>query len=343
MEHPLSTEAKMRILVVEDDADQRDLIREMLVDHFGRDTVTTAECGHEVLAWDLSTFDVILTDFNLPDVNGMDFLKAVLAKCDKPVIVVTGENVRQTAAEAIRAGAYDYIVKAGEYLFTIPLIVEKNFEAWKIKQENKRLHEQQQQAAREISLKNQQLKESLQKLRQMAATDPLTGLYNRRHFGEVLERSFAEACRYTQDLACIMLDLDGYKKLNDTMGHQFGDKILQVTAKVITWNLRVMDIAARYGGDEFVILLPHASADLATTVGERIHAQFLLQMKSLVPPHLPLTISMGIASVQHNKPLNSDGLVALADEALYDAKHKGKNQMIVSMKIRTPLTQSNPV
>src|SRR4051812_15945971 len=319
----------MRILVVEDDADQRDLIRETLVDHFGRDTVVTTECGHEALGKDLPTFDVILTDFNLPDINGMDFLKSVMAKCDKPVIVVTGENVRQTAAQAIRTGAYDYIVKTGDYLFTMPLIVEKNIEAWKVKQENKRLHEQQQQAAREISIKNQQLKESLQKLQQMAATAPRPGLYNRRHFGEVLERCFAESVRYNQDLACIMCDLDGYKKLNDTLGHQFGDKVLQVTAKVITWNLRVMDIAARYGGDEFVLLLPHATASLATSVGERIYTQFAIQMKALIPPELPLTVSMGISSVLHNRPTNSDLLVALADEALYDAKHRGKNQMIV--------------
>jgi diguanylate cyclase (GGDEF)-like protein len=325
----------MKILVVEDDSDQRDLIRETLVDHFGKDTVTAAECGHEVLGWDLAQFDVILTDFNLPDINGMDFLKTVLSRCDRPVIVVTGENVRQTAAQAIRAGAYDYIVKAGDYLFTIPLVVEKNLEAWKVKQENKRLHEQQQQAAREISIKNQQLKDSLQKLEQMASTDPLTGLYNRRHFGEVLERYFAESLRYGKDLACVMCDLDGYKKLNDTLGHQFGDKILQVTAKIITWNLRVMDIAARYGGDEFVILLPHASAALATTVGERIHAQFVMQMKNLVPSELSLTMSMGIASVQHNRPTHSDLLVALADEALYEAKHRGKNQTIVSAKVRT--------
>ncbi len=325
----------MKILVVEDDGDQRDLIRETLVDHFGQETVTTAECGHEVLAWDLSQFDVILTDYNLPDIAGMDFLKAILSKCDRPVIVVTGENVRQTAAQAIRAGAYDYIVKAGEYLFTIPLMVEKNLEAWKVKQENKRLHEQQQQATREISNKNQQLKDSLQKLEQMASTDPLTGLYNRRHFGEVLERYFAESLRYGKDLACIMCDLDGYKKLNDTLGHQFGDKILQVSAKLITWNLRVMDIAARYGGDEFVILLPHASATLATNVGERIHSQFITQMKNLVPPELTLTLSMGIASVQHNKPLNSDLLVALADEALYEAKHRGKNQTVMSEKVRS--------
>jgi diguanylate cyclase (GGDEF)-like protein len=324
----------MKILAVEDDLDQRELIRETLVDHFGQDTVTCAECGHEVLSWDLEQFDVILTDFNLPDISGMDFLRAILQKVDRPVIVVTGENVRQTAAHAIRAGAYDYILKAGDYLFTIPLVVEKNVEAWKMKQENKRLHEQQQQAAREISIKNQQLKDSLQKLEQMAATDPLTGLYNRRHFGEVLERYFSESARYGKDLACIMCDLDGYKKLNDTLGHQFGDKILQVSSKIITWNLRVMDIAARYGGDEFVVLLPQASAELALSVAERIHSQFITQMKNIIPANITLTLSMGIASMLHNRPANSDQLVAIADEALYEAKHRGKNQTIISEKIR---------
>jgi len=326
----------MQILVIEDDADQRDLIKETLEDHFGPGTVTCAATGQEVLSWDLATYDVILTDFNLPDINGLELLAGLGQLCDKPVIVVTGENVRQTATAALRAGAYDYILKASDYLFSIPLVVEKNFEAYKIKQENKRLHEQQQAAAREISLKNQQLKESLQKLEQVAATDPLTGLYNRRHFGPVLERSFAEAARYQQDLACIMADLDGYKKLNDQLGHQFGDKVLQVTSKIITWNLRVMDIAARYGGDEFVILLPHATAEVAASVAERITSQFLFQMKSLIPPPLTLTMSLGIASLQHNRPSHCEQLVAMADEALYAAKRQGKNRTVISREPRQP-------
>ena len=133
-----------------------------------------------------------------------------------------------------------------------------------------------------------------------------------------------------------MCDLDGYKKLNDTLGHQFGDKILQVTAKIVTWNLRVMDVAARYGGDEFVVLLPHASAELALNVGERIHAQFVAQMKNLVPAELCLTMSMGIASALHNQPANSDQLVALADEALYDAKHRGRIRRLSPAKFACP-------
>jgi len=316
----IDKKTNMRLLVVEDDPDQRELIKETLVDHFSGAEVVCAEAGLEVLDWDLTQFDVILTDFNLPDIGGMDFLAAVLKKTDRPVIVVTGENIRQTASDALRAGAYDYVVKLGDYLFSIPLVVAKNLEAWRIKQENKQLM--------------QQLKDALQRQEQMAATDPLTNLYNRRHFNAVLERSFAESVRYGKDLACIMCDLDGYKKLNDTMGHQFGDKILQITAKIITLNMRVMDVAARYGGDEFVILLPHASAQLALNVGERINTEFVKQMKSFVPPELPLTMSMGIASVLHNRPTHSDMLVALADEALYEAKHNGKNQTIISEKIR---------
>ena len=97
-----------------------------------------------------------------------------------------------------------------------------------------------------------------------------------------------------------------------------------------------MDVAARYGGDEFVVLLPHASADLALNVGERIHAQFVAHMKNPVPAELCLTMSMGIASSLHNHPANSDQLVALADEALYEAKHRGKNQTIVSDKSAPP-------
>ena len=92
----------MKILVVEDDSDQRDLIRETLVDHFGKDTVTAAECGHEVLGWDLAQFDVILTDFNLPDINGMDFLKTVLSRCDRPVIGSTSNSVRSPRRSTTR-------------------------------------------------------------------------------------------------------------------------------------------------------------------------------------------------------------------------------------------------
>src|SRR5262245_19436751 len=172
---------KLRLLVVEDDPDQRDLICETLQEHFGRGTTVGVGSRQDALDTDFAAFDLILSDYNLPDGSGMELLQAVSAKCSTPVILVTGENVGRTAVEAIRNGATDYVVKFGDYLFTIPLVVEKNLMVARIKRENLALQ--------------QQLIEKNQQLEQMAATDPLTGLYNRRHFGEVLEQLFAEAER----------------------------------------------------------------------------------------------------------------------------------------------------
>ena len=232
----------LRLLIIEDDADQRDLIREQVEDRFGRGTVVGVGSRSEAMQEDLATFDLILTDFNLPDGTGMDVLLEVRGRCTTPVIMVTGENVGETAAEAIRQGAVDYVVKVGDYLFTIPLVIEKNLTVAKIIREREELRHQ--------------LEEKNAQLEQMAATDALTGVYNRRHFGRVLEQHFSEAQRYDRDLACVMIDLDGYKQLNDTFGHQVGDQLLVIAGKVISANMRRMDVAARYGGDEFVLLLP---------------------------------------------------------------------------------------
>src|SRR5205807_2038481 len=127
----------LKLLVIEDDADQRDLICETLQDSFGEGVAVTAVGSkREALTHDLKTFDLILSDYNLPDATGMEVLADFRARCGTPVIMVTGENVGQIAAEAIRKGATDYVVKTGDYLFTIPLVVEKNLIVAKIKREN---------------------------------------------------------------------------------------------------------------------------------------------------------------------------------------------------------------
>ena len=244
---------KIRLLIIEDDADQRELIREQLEDHFGRGCVVGVGSAREALAENLSAFDLILSDYNLPDAKGHRAARQDPRRCTTPVIMVTGENVGHIAADAIRGGAADYIVKFGDYLFTIPLVVEKNLAVAKIVKENEVLQKQ---------------------LEQMAATDPLTGLYNRRHFGRVLEQLFAETHRLDRDLSCVMIDLDGYKQLNDSIGHQVGDQLLVLAGKVIAANLRKMDVAARYGGDEFVLLIPNTSSDDAALVAARIRDEY---------------------------------------------------------------------
>ena len=320
----------LKLLIVEDDPDQRELIRETLEDHFGRGTVAGVDSVANALRQELPSFDLILADYNLPDGTGMELLEQIKAQCTTPVILVTGENVGRIAAEAIRRGATDYVVKIGDYLFTIPLVIEKNLTVAKVKRENESLRHELELALAEVRTKNLQLEQSLKRQEEVAATDPLTGLYNRRHFGKVIDQLFAEAQRYDSDLSCVMIDLDGYKLLNDTYGHQVGDQLLVAAAKAITANLRRMDVAARYGGDEFVLLLPRAGSNDATTVVTRIQDDFRLASAALLRRSAGVTMSIGIGSLRADRVAGTEQLIARADAALYRAKAEGRNRIIIS-------------
>lgn len=326
---------ELKLLIIEDDVDQRELIREVLADRFGPSNVTVVgvDSRAEALTQDLSSFDLILTDFNLPDCSGMDLLEEIRARCNTPVIIVTGENVGHIATEAIRKGATDYVVKVGDYLFTIPLVVEKSLTVARIMRENDSLRDKLQSALHEVSDKNAQLEASLKRVEELAATDPLTGLYNRRQFAKVLDQLFAEAQRYDHDLSAVMIDLDGYKQLNDSYGHQIGDQLLVLAGKVIKANLRRMDVAARYGGDEFVLLLPHASADDAVTVARRIRDEFRIGSAIILRRNEGVAMSMGVVSLRSARVIDADQFIARADVALYRAKDLGRNRIEVGEEV----------
>ncbi len=323
----------LKLLIIEDDDDQRELMRETLEDHFGPGTVVSADSGAAALNQDLTTFDLILSDYNLPDVTGMDLLEQIKRRTSSPVIMVTGENVGRMAADAIRRGATDYVVKFGDYLFTIPLVVEKNLTVAKVKRENESLRVELERAFREVREKNEQLERSLRRVEEMAATDPLTGLYNRRHFGMVLDQLFAESQRYAQDLACVMIDLDGFKQINDVYhNHQVGDQILTIAARIISANLRRADVAARYGGDEFILLLPHATGEEAEILVQRIREEYRQASSIILRRNEGATMSVGVGSRRVDDPASSEQLVAAADAALYQAKGAGRNRIVLSRR-----------
>lgn len=165
-----------------------------------------------------------------------------------------------------------------------------------------------------------------QQLRELASRDALTGLYNRRHFNEMLRRRLAEARRYQTPLSCLMLDLDDFKDTNDTHGHQVGDELLILTALTITSQLRAADVAARYGGDEFVVLLPQTTSQRARTLTERIAGKLDESVRKQLPD-VKLTLSIGISSLHEVDSDDPDDLVRSADRALYRAKSEGKNRI----------------
>jgi two-component system, cell cycle response regulator len=333
---------QLKLLIIDDDTDQRDLTREVLEDKFGRGCVTEAGTGAEALARDLPSFDMILSDFNLPDCTGLELLTEMRKRCKVPVIMVTGENVAEFAAEAIRRGATDYVVKVGDYFFTIPLVVEKNLTVSKLMRENELLRTDLERALADVRETNTQLEGSLRQVEQMAATDGLTGLYNRRHFQTVVEQMYSESRRYGHDLSCVMIDLDQYKQLNDTFGHQLGDDILRVVGRILKANMRRADIAARYGGDEFVLLLPHADGAEASRLVTRIRDEYRKASAELIRTdgggkrHATIDftkgmgMSIGVASVIANASGNAEDLVATADGALYASKTAGRDRVTVA-------------
>lgn len=317
-----------RLLLVEDDLDTADLIRECLEDHFGPGCVDVAHRLEEAWPMDLERYDLVLSDMNLPDGSGLELLDDLLrARPDLPVVFVTGEGILANAIAAIRSGAYDYVVKAGDYLFAIPLVVEKNLELWRTKRDNIRLQEELEARLKEIAQKNDQLEDVVKQLETMAATDPLTGLLNRRAIQQALERTFAEAVRHDQDVTCVMIDLDGFKRLNDGVGHQAGDRVLRVAARVLEANCRRSDAAGRFGGDEFIVVMPQTDLDTAHAVAERVMRHFNTDAAAALAEsgfHGAVSMSIGLASLAETGATSPEPLIAAADAALYAVKAAGK-------------------
>lgn len=157
-----------------------------------------------------------------------------------------------------------------------------------------------------------------------ATIDALTGLYMKGIFLQWLDKAVAECQRYGSPLSLVMADIDDFKVLNDTHGHQVGDEVLKAIGKDFLQNLRASDFAARYGGEEFVAILPHTTIDTACLVAEKIRKKVMDRFHG----SLAVTISIGVASWKDEmvKPSN---LISSADKALYSAKSKGKNLVVI--------------
>lgn len=168
----------------------------------------------------------------------------------------------------------------------------------------------------------QELQLTLQKLEMLSVTDGLTGLYNRRAFDEKLKEEFERACRYRLPLSLLLVDVDNFKKINDAMGHTEGDELLCSIAAMLKENARANDVTARYGGDEFVVILPNTNSKVAFHLAERLRAS--IRTLGMVP--FQATLSIGVSALTPNMKDRQELIVA-ADKAMYEAKRRGRNRV----------------
>jgi diguanylate cyclase (GGDEF)-like protein len=171
-------------------------------------------------------------------------------------------------------------------------------------------------------------------LEKLSIVDNLTGLYNKKYLFELLKREYQRSERHGVFISCLMMDIDHFKKVNDTYGHQVGDLVLKEVGAVLTEVVRGYDFAARYGGDEFTIVLPQQRVgNGAESVAERVRAavegHFFLDSPR-VPKSIKITISIGAATFPGKGIKSYEDLVDQADQALYNAKDKGRNCVVIS-------------
>lgn len=252
--------------------------------------------------------DVILCDLEMPGMDGFKFLSMMGTReelQDVPVIMLTGREDQDAKVRGLEQGASDYVTKPFDPAELVARV--------------------------KVQLKIKSLQDSLKKsnelLLKLSNTDPLTQLFNRRFLTEALDRELTRSTRTNTPLALIMLDIDHFKKVNDTYGHQRGDLVLKRVANVLHAGLREYDIAARFGGEEFAIILPGTTLDQASEAAERIRQgcadiSFTDELASL-----SLTVSLGVAAFPHSSIRHIDDLIREADYALYRAKRSGRNRV----------------
>ncbi len=242
-----------------------------------------------------NNFAVVVTELRSMDMNGVQLTQAVHKISPKTnVVVITMYSFISSAIEAMEAGAYGYITKplnSAEVRIVVQRAVENS-----------------------STLKAADDKDYLVDL---AVRDGLTGLFNRRYFNEFIVEEVNNQKHSPTGLAVLMLDIDNFKKYNDTQGHQAGDLLLKDAAKVFKNSVRALDVICRYGGEEFVVIMPKTNKAVAQIVAERLRVQFGL--------YLPSTVSIGVASVPEDAQ-EAGALIAKADGALYLAKQTGKNR-----------------
>jgi two-component system, cell cycle response regulator len=311
-----------RILVVDDNRDNIEIIATRL--RLRGYAIEEAVDGTQALAMVYAhPPDLILLDVMLPDIDGYEISRRIKREPTLPfvpIILVTARDTTQDKVAGLDAGADDYLTKP----INFPELEARVRSMLRIK----RLQDE--------------LEEKNRELERLSISDGLTGLYNHRHIHGLLNDEFERAERTGSMLTVAMFDLDHFKSVNDEWGHQAGDRVLEQLADILRFNAREIDRLGRYGGEEFMALLPGTGVEDGAVLVERVRRD--VARRSFDIGHgrnLRMTISAGVASFPDERVGSPETIVRLADEALYAAKSGGRNRVVRFDEISEPAAQTS--
>jgi len=303
----------MKVLIADDENVSRRKLEEFLEDLDYR----VISCKGGLEAWDViqsgNAPNMLILDWMMPGMDGMEICRRVRELAREPytyILLLTSRGGHEDIVKGMEAGADDYITKPFN---------QNELRA--------RLN-----AGRRIVELNEDLLNIRNDLKRQAIYDELTGLYNRHYMIEILEKEFSRAMRYQTDLSCLLLDLDYFKEVNDTFGHTFGDFVLREFSTCLKQEARKTDIPFRYGGEEFMLLLPNTEIGGALYLAGKIRTACETRKYDDGNNSTSVTVSIGISTVKQHQLNEGKELMAFADKALYRAKAEGRNRVEVYMK-----------
>jgi len=296
---------KYDVLVVDDSPVYRKLVEQVLSSESYSLRFASDGAGAMKL-YEQHSPSIVITDWILPDFSGLELCQRIRSDDSRPytyIIVMTSNTEKGSVVKGLEAGADDYLTKPfdpGEMLARIGVgrrIIDLN---------------------RELAAKSQVLEEA-------ARTDPLTGLPNRRAIEEWTAKQLRGAARHNFPLWVVLGDLDCFKTVNDTFGHDAGDIVLKIFADVLKKNTRASDICGRLGGDEFVVVFTHVESGFIAETVNRFREQFAALSFPLQGQSLQVTASFGVAGTKDKQMCEFGTLLRRADQMLYEAKRSGRN------------------
>lgn len=306
---------RARILIVDDHEDNVELLRARL-ESWGYASESAGDGAEALHKVEEAPPDLILLDVMMPKIDGIEVARRVKGSDSLPfipIIMQTALDTTESKVEGLEAGADDYITK--------PIDFAELKARVKSMLRIKRLQDA-------LEERERQLLEANERLRHMSQTDALTSIDNRRHLEERLDEMFEHARRLAEPFSCVMCDLDRFKSVNDEHGHQAGDAVLKQFARILRAEVREIDRVGRYGGEEFMLLLPGTVLDAAVTFAERVRKQVEAHTFTFEGTAIRRTASFGVSAWPHPRINNCDGLVRAADDALYVAKETGRNRVV---------------